>query len=199
MRRMYCLLLMFAFAISACSDDTDSKQDKGTTTKQDKGVADKALADQGPVATCGTSKYLPADKAVGDFTRDGAVKAAADGKGLQVLINGGSEKYEKNKFNCMVLAKYKSATVKHTVEVWLFDQTDAAGNKAAYDASKHPDDVDITPVIGDAARENSKLLFDYTADMRLGQHLARIKIDDKAEKGDGPKFLEAILKAIKSK
>ncbi len=191
------LSVLLVFSLAGCSDDTDSKQDKGTLA--DSGAADKAKAADQSSASCGTKKLLPADAAVGDFKLD-KVEAAANGKGLQALINGGSEKYEKNKFSCMVKATFKSATKKHSVEIWLFDQTDAGGAKAAYDASKHPDDADITPTIGDASRENAKLLFEYTADMRLGKYLARVKIDDKAAKADGPlalKAMETLIKAAK--
>lgn len=197
MNTVYACVLILSLALAGCSDDTDSKQDKGTPA--DSGAADKAKAADQSTATCGTQKLLPADGTVGDFKLD-KMEAAADGKGLQALINGGSEKYEKNKFACMVRATFKSATKKHGIEIWIFDQTDAAGAKAAYDASEHSDDADISPTIGDASRENAKLLFEYTADMRLGKYLARVKIDDKAAKADGPtalKAMETLIKAAK--
>jgi hypothetical protein len=195
MKTVYACILILSLALGACSDDTDTTKDKGTPV--DSSVADKAKAVDQSTATCGTKKLLPADGTVGDFKLD-KVEAAADAKGLQALINGGSEKYEKNKFTCMVKATFKSASKKHGIEIWLFDQTDAAGATAAYDASKHPDDADISPTIGDASRENAKLLFEYTADMRLGKYLARVKIDDKAAKADGPTTLSAMEKTIKA-
>ena len=194
--RLLCLVSTLSLTLAACSDDTDSNKDKGTV--KDTGVADKAVTADTSSATCETQKLLPADGAVGDFKLDKAL-AAQNGKELQALINGGSEKYEKNSFKCMVKATFKSATKKHVMEIWLFDQTDAAGAKAAYDASQHPDDADISPTIGDASRENLKLLFEYTSDMRLGQYLARVKIDDKAAGADGPLALKAIEALIKAK
>ncbi len=195
------LITILLFTLTACSDDTDVKKDSGPSNPEasvDKSVPKETAPADLSTAKCGTKALLPADATIGDFKLD-KVEAAADAKGLQALINGGSEKYEKNKFKCMVKAVYKSPTKtkKYTIEVWLFDQTDAAGAKAAYDASKHPDDADITPTIGDASRENLKLLFEYTADMRKGQYLARIKIDDKTAKADGPLTLKEIAKAIK--
>ena len=195
MRTVGLLPLLF-LALAACSDDTDPQKDAAVADKAV--IADKAPADSS-TASCDTKKLLPADGTVGDFKLD-KVEAAVNGKELQALINGGSEKYEKNSFKCMVKSTYKStsATKKYLIEIWIFDQTDAAGAKAAYVASKHSDDADISPTIGDASRENLKLLYDYTADMRQGKYLARIKIDDKAAKADGPVALKAIEALIKA-
>ena len=200
MRTHAWLLSILVLALAACSDDADPDKDTGPAkdiTVTDKTVTDKTVADKS-TATCETKKLLPADSSVGDFKLD-KVEAAQNSKELQALINGGSEKYEKNKFKCMVKATFKSITKKYIIEIWLFDQTDAAGAKAAYDASKNSDDADITPTIGDASRENLKLPFDYSADMRLGQYLARIKIDDNTAKADGPLALKAIETLIKAK
>lgn len=172
---------------AACSDDT--------TGGQDFGAPDRGTADAAP-PTCGTTAYLPADSAVGDFKQSAAVKVAATGKQLQDLINGGSEKYQKNGFSCMALAVYQSASASHGVEVWLFDQGSAAGAKAAFEATKNPDDTPISPTLGDESRENKKLLAEYTADMRKGRYLARVKIDDKTGAADGPKVLKVIADAL---
>ena len=176
-----CLVLL---TTAACSDSVDT--DGGL-------VADKAIAaDTGKPATCGTSAYLPADGKIGDFKRTASPKAAANGKQLKDLIDGGSEKYEKNSFVCMSLVSYASATTSYKIEIWLFDQTDAAGAKAAYAATKHPDDADLSPTVGDASRQNSKLLFEYTADMIKGKYLARVKVDDKKGAADGLAAIKAV-------
>lgn len=197
------LTAMVALCVACSDDDTsNTNNNNGNNNNNNNSAVDQGVADTGPAAdsgprVCDTTALLPADNAVGDFARSGQVQVAVNGKQLQDLINGGSEKYEKNSFKCMSLATYASATKKHKVEVWLFNQTGAAGAAAAYKATEHPDDQAISPAVGDAARENTKLLFEYTADLRKGAYVARVKIDDKAGAADGPLFLKALAAAIK--
>ena len=181
------LLLMLASLLlcGACSDD-------GTTT--DSGGPDLTV-DSGPPASCGTSAYLPADSTVGDFKQEAQPKAADTGKRLDDLIDGGSEKYKNNKFKCMVEVVYASATKSYKIKVWLFDQTDTAGATGAYTASGSAGFTDITPTVGDASREDLTLPLDYLADMRKGQYLARVQIDDNTSATDG----QAMIKAIAAK
>jgi hypothetical protein len=174
------LFLSSLLLCSACSDDTTQK-DSGTQ-------------DIGTPASCGTSAYLPADSAVGDFKK-GTIKAADTGKRLDDLIDGGSEKYKTNNFKCMVQVIYESGSKSYEIKVWLFDQTDATGASGAYTASGSGSFTDITPTVGDASREDLTLPLDYLADMRKGQYLARVQIDDNSAKDDG----RAMIKAIASK
>jgi len=167
--------------------------DSGQT--HDNRAFDQGAADASP-RVCDATALLPGDNAVGDFVREGAVKVAVTAKQLQDLIDGGSDKYEKNHFKCMSLVRYRSASRTHRVEVWVFNQTDAAGARAAYEATRDPDDVALSPPLGDAARENKKLLFEYTADLRKGAHLVRVKIDQKQGAPDGPRFLKAVAQAM---
>lgn len=186
------LCLAALLALAGCSDDANGgKQDSGP------GTTDSVNGKDTSAATCATKKLLPADGKVGDFKLQ-KTEAADDGKSLQALINGGSDKYERNKFKCMVKAAFASATKKHKIEVWIFDQTDSASAKKAYDDSKHADDADLATTLGDASRENTKLLFEYTADMLQGKYVVRIKIDDKKEAADGPLMLKEVEAAIKA-
>jgi hypothetical protein len=173
------LLSMLALGLPACSDD-----------------GDKPTADAAP-APCSSIALLPADNAVGDFTREGTPQEASTEKGLFDLIDGGAEKYIQNKWVCLAMVSYKSATAAHTLEARLFDQTDAAGATAAYTATGSVDDVDITPVIGDAARGHENAVSDlYQADMRKGKYLARVIADKAAGKDDALSLLKAIAAAV---
>jgi len=187
MKRWFIALCIPALFALACSDD-DKGNNNGTI---DGGGPDQAVADMTP-AKCGTSAVLPADSAVSGYKKKGAHKAAATGKQLDLLINGGSEKYKTNNFSCMVEAYYTDATGKITAKVWIFDQTDATGAAGAFAKVVSSDYTDITPTVGDASKENLKLLVDYEAFMRKGKYLAHVSIDDKTKSADGQAFLKAI-------
>jgi hypothetical protein len=148
--------------------------------------------------SCSATPLLPADNTVGDFTQDGAPQKATNLTELTALINGGAEKYtQTQKFVCMAWVKYKSGSKSHTLEVRLFDETDQAGAEAAYKATEHPDDQDITPAIGDASRGHENAVSGiYQADMRKGQYLVRIIADQTAGKDDALAMLTAIAGAI---
>ncbi len=186
MRGLVSLLLIPC--LIACSDDDNSGA-------ADVGV-DKTVIDAAP-ATCGTSAFLPADSAVGNLKQKGTPKIADTGKLLDLLINGGSEKYKTNKFTCMVEASYADATNGYTAQVWIFDQTDKTGAEGAYKATSSSDYTDISPTIGDASNENLKLLADYVGYMRKGKYVARVSIDDLTAKADGQAMLKAIAGLIK--
>jgi len=187
MRVLSCLLL--TWALVGCSDD-----DLGTKLDGGGGGADKGATVDQSTAKCGTSAFLPADSAVGAYKVKGTPKAAATNKQLDDLINGGSEKYKTNKFSCMVEAFYTSGAM--TAQVWIFDQTDKTGAEGAYKATTSSDNTDITPTIGDASRENLKLLADYLGFMRKGKYLARVSIDDLTAKADGQALLKASAGAM---
>jgi hypothetical protein len=183
-------LLVLAFV--ACSDDT-------VAPKPDTGPGkDVIIAGEAKPSDCATKAYVPADSKVGDYKLEGAIAFASDGASLKALIDGGSEKYEQNKFSCMSLAKYKSASKSVTVELWLFDQTDSAGATAAMGAVVGPDDTDLSPVLGDAAKENLKLPFGYTAIFRKGKVLGRVILAEKKTEGqaDALSLLTATAGAV---
>jgi hypothetical protein len=182
------LALFATLAAAGCSDDSGGKKDAKTST-------DTSAVDQG-AATCGTTAYVPADSKVGDFKQESS-KVAADGKTLQVLIDGGSTKYEYNKFKCMTRVVYASATkTTYKIEVWLFDQTDSSGAQAAYKATATGDETALTTTLGDESRENLKLVAEYTTDSRKGQYLCHIIADDKTGQTDALAFLSATIKAL---
>jgi hypothetical protein len=184
LRTKLCALLL---GLGACSDDTKPKADLASPPKE------------AAVKSCPTSAFLPADAKVGDYKQDGAPQVATNGIELKALIDGGSEKYEQNSFLCMVLAKYKSASKGVSAELWVFDQTDAAGADAAMKAVLTPDDADLAPTIGDASKENVKLPFGYTAIMRKQRYLGRAVLADKKAEGsaDASSLLREIAAAIK--
>jgi hypothetical protein len=191
------LLLLAAVLLAAgCSDDNGTKPDSAVTP-DGPGGADGPEQTDGPAA-CQVTSLLPADNAVGDFVMDGSPQTAANLTELTALINGGSEKYTQGgKFVCMALATYKSATQSHSLELWLFDQTDTAGAEAAYTATAHPDDQDTSPVIGDASRGHDNAIADvYQADMRKGQYLARVIADAIAGKDDAINLLRTVAGGI---
>jgi hypothetical protein len=189
MKRLIVLLSIPALVLVSCSDD-----DKGNGADMGNG-ADQAVADI-TVATCGTSAALPADDKVSGYKLKGTAKVAATGKDLDLLINGGSEKYKTNKFTCMVEAFYTDATGKLTAQVWIFDQTDAAGATGAFTLVTSGDYTDISPAVGDAGKENLKLLADYVGIIRKGKHVARVSLDDKSKSADGQAFLKEIASAL---
>ena len=186
MKRWIIALCIPALLALACSDD-----DKSNNSKADAAGPDQAVADMTP-AVCGTSSALPADGAVTGYNKKGAHKAAATFKQLDLLINGGSVKYQTNKFACMVEAFYTDSTGKITAQVWIFDQTDVAGATGAFSAVLSSDYTDITPAVGDAAKENLNLLADYQAFMRKSKYVVRVSLDDKSKSADGQAFLTAI-------
>ena len=183
MNRWIVLLSLPALVLISCSDD-----DKGDPA--DIGV-DQAVADM-TVATCGTSAFLPADGKVSGYKQKSTPKAAATGAQLNLLINGGSEKYKTNKFSCMVEAFYTDAGGKITAQIWIFDQTDAAGATGAFTAVISTDYTDITPALGDAGKENLQLLADYLGLVRKGKYVVRVSLDDKAKAANGRALLKAI-------
>ncbi len=146
---------------------------------------------------CGAGTFLPASDAIDDFKNEGSVKGATNSCELELLIDGGAEKYSQNKFNCMVLAKYKSVTKSIAVDAWIFDQTDNQGAEGAYQLVGTLDDTPLTPTLGDASQENLKLPFSYTATMRKGKYVVRIFVDKKEGKNEGMAFLKNIESAIK--
>lgn len=186
---------VFVLALAGgCSDDSNG----GPTPDTGGGKADKGGGAGDAPKSCSATPLLPADNAVGDFAQDGSPQQARDLTELTALINGGAEKYtQTNKFACMAWVKYKSGTQSHTLEVRLFDETDQAGADAAYQATQNPDDQDITPAIGDAARGHENVVSGiYQADMRKGQYLARIIADQTAGEYDALEMLRAIAGAI---
>ena len=194
MRKIMSTRMLFALAVvllaAGCSDDNGTKPDSSV-------VPDGPGSSDGPQA-CQVTALLPADNTVGDFAQDGSPQTAGDLTELTALINGGSEKYTQGgKFVCMALATYKSATKTHTLELWLFDETDTAGAEVAYTATLHPDDQDTSPTIGDASRghENS-IAGIYQADMRKGRYLARVIADAIAGKDDAINVLRTVAGGI---
>jgi len=185
MRVVFPVLVILLLALAACSDDNGKTPDQGP-------------ADQGPAA-CTAKAQLPANGAVGDFNQQKAPDLAANLTDLTALIDGGSEKYTQGgKFVCMAWVKYASGTKAHTLEAWLFDQTDASGAEGAYTNTKNPDDQNLSPVIGDAARGHENAISDiYQADMRKGQYLIRVIADKVAGKDDAVAMLIAIAGIIK--
>jgi hypothetical protein len=185
-------ILLALGLLGGCSDDT-------VPPKPDKGPAqDVTVPKEAAPASCVTTAYAPASDKVGDYKLDGAIKIAADSTALKDLIDGGSEKYEQNKFVCMSLAKYTSASKSVSVELWIFDQTDVGGATAAMGAVVGPDDTDLAPVLGDAAKENLKLPFGYTAIFRKGKVLGRVILEkDKAiGQADALALLQAAVAAV---
>lgn len=175
---------------AGCSDDDNGKKDTGA-------VQQDGSADTG-VKTCVAKDLLPADNAVGDFTQKAAPQIAADSKSLTDLINGGSDKYFNNNFDCLALVVYASATKSWDLEVWLFDQTDSTGADGAYKATAIAGiDADITPTIGDASRENVNTVAGvYTAYARKGRYLVRVFAENTADATAGKDDVQAMLKAI---
>jgi len=173
------LMASLSLSLCACSDDGGTK-----------------VPDQG-VPSCTAKTPLAADNAVGDFTQEAAPSMASTLTALTALIDGGSEKYTQGgKFVCMAWVKYKSTTKAHTLEVWLFDQTDVAGATAAYANTSNPDDTDLSPTIGEAARGHENTVSDiYQADMRKGKYLVRVI----ASKGTGKDDALAMLTAVAGK
>ena len=179
---------MSALVLVSCSDDDKVNADMGTG-------ADKAIADI-TAATCGTSAALPADGKVSGYKLKGTAKVAATGTDLNLLINGGSEKYKTDESTCMVEAFYTDAAGKLTAQVWIFDQTDAAGATGAFTSVISGDYTDISPAVGDAGKENLNLLADYVGIMRKGKYVVRVSLDDKSKSADGQAFLKEIASAL---
>jgi len=174
--------------IAGCSDDS-AKTDTGA------GSSDKSVTAEASTGTCGTSAFAPADGTVADYTK-GTPKVATTAKELQDLIDGGSEKYSNNQFACMVQVVYTNSTKGVTLEAWIFDQTNAAGAEAAMTAALSADDTELTPKIGDASKENTKLLSNYTVIMRKGQYVGRILASKKDASADAVALLTAIAGAM---
>ncbi len=178
--------LALALALTlGCSDDSGAP---------DRGAPDAGQDTAGP--SCDATTYLPQDGAVGDFKLTASPGVAADGKQLEALIDGGSEKYKQNSFSCMTEAIYGSGTASYQIKVWLFNQTDTAGAAAAYTATDNSSFTATATTYGDASRENLKLPLDYMADMRKGKYLARVQVDDPAGAADGLKMVQAIAAAL---
>jgi hypothetical protein len=163
-----------------CSDDSKQQKDNGPTPDLSK--------DTGP-KVCGATSLLPADSAVGDYKKD-TPQVATTPKELDDLIDGGSEKFINNKFNCMAWVKYSSTAASASVDIKLFDQTDAAGAQAAY-GIVGTGYTDITPVVGDAAKE-SVLVSSYAAVMRKGKHIAQVEAKPKTAQADAVALLKAL-------
>lgn len=191
MRKLALLLLILLLGLVACSSDDGDKKADSKVGGTDAGAGDTAKS-------CGATALLPADNAVKDFTQDGAAKTASDLTALTDLINGGAEKYtESGKFVCMALVTYKSATESHTLELWLFDQTDSDGATTAYTNTENPDDKPLSPMIGDDARGHENPVAGiYQADMRKGQYLARVTAKPAAGQADAEALLTALASAI---
>ena len=185
-RATLCLpaLLLLVLASACSGDDNGGKQDSGGTDS---------------TQVCSSVALMPADSAVGDFKRENAPQVARNLTDLTALIDGGADKYTKGgKFICMALTKYISSTKTHTLELWIFDETDQAGAQATYDDTEHPDDTDLSPTIGDAARGHDNTVSDsYTADFRKGRYLVRLTADKVAGKSDALELLKAVATAIK--
>jgi hypothetical protein len=138
---------------------------------------------------------MPADKAVGDYTRKAAPESANDVSALQAIVDGASEKYSQNKFVCMSRAYYDSAASGAQVELWVFDQTDAAGAKAAMDIAV-AGLTDLAPVIGDASKEDTTVVGGYLAFARTkGKTLVRVYANKKAAKDDAVSLLKLVINA----
>lgn len=147
--------------------------------------------------TCPTS-LLPADGKVGDFKRQATPETATNLTALTALINGGAEKYTQGgKFVCMARVKYTSATKTHTLDVRVFDETDAAGAESTYTQTKNPDDQDLSPTIGDASRGHENTVSGiFQADMRKKKYVVRVIADKTVGKTDALSLLEAIAGAV---
>jgi hypothetical protein len=170
-----------------CSDDTKQPQnDKGPTADL------KVSKDTGP-KTCSATSLLPADNTVSDYKKD-TPQIATTAKELNDLIDGGSEKFSDNKFVCMAWVKYTSTTASSSVDVKLFDQTDAAAVQAVY-GIVGTTYTDISPVIGDAAKE-SVLVSSYAAVMRKGKYIAQIEAKPKTAQADAVSLLKALAAAL---
>ncbi len=181
---------------AACSDDDPIEQrDTGTTQAdaaqplQEQGVAQE----QGATPTCSVTDLLPTD--VQGYTPTDAPLVATNAKELQDIVNGGSEKYENNKYKCMAEVFFASAGTE--LKVWFFDQTDTAGATAAYDAVGTGTETVTDPVIGDACKEDLTLPLNYTAFMRKGQYLVLISANKKDANVVSLALMEALAGAIK--
>jgi hypothetical protein len=170
----------------ACSDDsTPPVADKAGTG--DAGVCDDSK-------TCSTTGLLPADNKVGDYQKKSAPRVAVNGACLQQLINGGSVKYEQNKFTCVSVVTYASATAATEVEVWAFDQTDQAGAQAAMDLAAQ-NLTELAPTIGDASKEDATLPGTYLAFARKGKTLVRVLASKKTGRDGALSLLGEVIAA----
>jgi hypothetical protein len=174
---------------AGCSDEKKPNPDS-------KIVADGPQKVDGGNKTCGTTAHLPANGKVGDYQQSQAPEVATNSQQLFDLIDGGAEKYLQNKFVCMTKAKYASAAKSINIDVWLFDQTDAAGATAAMTAATSAGETPTAPVIGDASVENLGLTFGYQATMRKGKYLARVITEKKEGKDDALALLTQIAGAL---
>ena len=177
-------LLIATLLLGACSDDSHAPPlDKGTITTD----GDPCAAE-----TCNTTALLPGDKKVADYVK-GAPEAAVSPVCVQRRIDGGSVKYEQNKFVCLTRVIYTSAGASTEIELWAFDQTDATGAKGAMDIAADGC-TDLTPTIGDASSEITAVST-YTAFARKGKTLVRVVANKKAAKDDAVALLKLIINA----
>jgi hypothetical protein len=183
-------LLVATLLPGACSDDSTAPQLDKSLPK-----AEMTVGHDGATKTCSTAALMPADKAVGDYTRKAAPESANDVAALQAIVDGGSEKYSQNKFVCMSRAYYDSVAIGAEVELWVFDQTDAAGAQAAMDIAVSGL-TDLTPVIGDASKEDLTVVGGYLAFARSkGRTLARVYANKKTARDDAVALLKLVLTA----
>jgi hypothetical protein len=178
----WCLVLGVALGIGlGCSSDTKQK---------DSSIPPK---ETGP-KTCTATAYLPADGKLGDYKQQD-LQIATNGKELDDLIDGGSEKFKDNKFSCLSWVKYASAGKAVSIDIRLFDQTDSGGATAAY-GLVGTTYVDITPVIGDAAKDDTTLPTTYAAVMRKGKFLAQVTANKKDAQADATEVVKGIAAAL---
>ena len=182
--------------IVLCVVGTGCSNDSPTQSTSDLGTNKPTCQMDGGQRLCATSSFLPANGKVEDFKKESDDQIATNSCELQALIDGGAEKYEKHKFQCMTLAKYASAAKTIKITVWLFDQTDPSAAGAAYEEIGTADNTATAPSIGDASEENLKLPFDYLANMRKGKYLARVFVDKKEGQKEGIQLLQEIATAI---
>jgi hypothetical protein len=182
-------MLLAGLLLGACSDDNGQKSDNGSTKTDGGGTG--ACED---TKTCGTTDLLPADNAVGDYAKKGAPRVAADAACLQQLIDGGSVKYEQNKFACVSVVTYASAADSAEIEVWAFDQTDAAGAQAAMDLAA-ANMTDLGPTLGEASKEDVSLPSTYMAFARKGKTLVRVLANKKTSRDAAINLMSEIIAA----
>jgi hypothetical protein len=164
-----------------CSSDTNQK---------DSSVPPK---ETGPKA-CTATAYLPANAKVGDYKQQD-LQIATNAKELDDLIDGGSEKFINNKFSCLSWVLYASSAKGVTIDIRLFDQTDSAGATEAYKLVGTTY-VDMSPVVGDAAKEDTTLPTTYAAIMRKGKFLAQVTATKKDAQADATEVVKGIAAAL---
>jgi len=143
--------------------------------------------------TCTLGSFLPADGTVSDYALKGKPEEAYDEQALYNMIDGGAEKFTQHGFVCLRVAEYESEVEATTFIIWLYDQGSVKGALGAWEAASTTSQVELTPPIGDAGREDTGLPLNYATDVRINRYFIQITADNPQARDSCLRMMSAIV------